>query len=56
MAGAALERGYDHAHTTSSEVAAAVVDDLNTVMQWVSYADVSNTATPAGELNFAALA
>ena len=29
---------------------------FNTVMQWVSYADVSNSATPAGELNFAELA
>ena len=33
-----------------------MVDDLNTVMRWVSYADVSNTAVPAGELDFAALA
>ena len=31
-------------------------DDLNTVMRWVSYADVSNTAVPAGELDFASLA
>ena len=58
---AALERGYDltlleDAHTTNSEVAEAVVDDLNTVMQWVSYADVSNAAVPAGELDFTALA
>ena len=58
---AALERGYDltlleDAHTTNSEAAETVVDDLNTVMQWVSYADVSNAAVPAGELDFTALA
>ena len=58
---AALERGYDltlltDAHTTDSEAAETVVDDLNTVMQWVSYADVSNTAVPAGELDFTTLA
>ena len=58
---AALERGYDltlleDAHTTNSDVAETVVDDLNTVMQWVSYADVSNAAVPAGELDFTALA
>ena len=54
---AALERGYDltlveDAHTTSSDEAAAVVDDLNTVMQWVSYADVSTTTAKAAELDF----
>jgi nicotinamidase-related amidase len=54
---AALERGYDltlveDAHTTSSDGAATVVDDLNTVMQWVSYADVSNTTAKADELDF----
>jgi nicotinamidase-related amidase len=58
---AALERGYDvtlleDAHTTDGEAAAAVVDDLNTVMRWVSYADVSNAAVPADELDFASLA
>jgi nicotinamidase-related amidase len=58
---AALERGYDltlveDAHTTSGEEAAAVVDDLNTVMHWVSYAAVSNTTATAAELDFAALA
>ena len=58
---AALERGYDvtlveDAHTTDGEAAETVVDDLNTVMRWVSYADVSNTAVPAGELDFASLA
>lgn len=57
---AALERGYDltlveDAHTTTGEDAASVVDDLNTVMQWVSYAEVSNTTAKAGELDFAAL-
>ena len=54
---AALERGYDltlveDAHTTSGDQAAAVVDDLNTVMHWVSYADVSNTTAKADELDF----
>jgi nicotinamidase-related amidase len=54
---AALERGYDltlvsDAHTTGGDHAAEVVDDLNTVMQWVSYADVSNTAASADELDF----
>src|SRR3954452_6988741 len=49
---AALERGYDvtlveDAHTTSGEQAAAFVDDLNTVMHWVSYADVANTTATA---------
>ena len=58
---AALERGYDltlleDAHTTNSEAAETVVDDLNTVMRWVSYADVSNAAVPAAELDFTALA
>lgn len=57
---AALERGYDltlveDAHTTTGEDAATVVDDLNTVMQWVSYAEVSNTTARAGELDFTAL-
>jgi len=57
---AALERGYDltlveDAHTTSSDEAAAVVDDLNTVMHWVSYADVANTTATAAELDFTAL-
>ena len=33
-----------------------MVDDLNTVTQWVSNADVNSTATPAGDLDFAALA
>lgn len=58
---AALERGYDltlvsDAHTTGSDEAAAVVDDLNTVMTWVSYADVSNRTAAAEELDFTALA
>ena len=58
---AALERGYDltlvgDAHTMGGDEAAAVVDDLNTVMTWVSYADVSNTTTAAEELDFTALA
>jgi nicotinamidase-related amidase len=58
---AALERGYDltlvgDAHTTGGDTAAAVVDDLNTVMEWVSYADVRNTTATAEELDFAALA
>lgn len=58
---AALERGYDltllaDAHTTDGEAAETVVDDLNTVMRWVSYADVRNSAVPAEELDFAALA
>jgi nicotinamidase-related amidase len=57
----ALERGYDvtlveDAHTTNSETAAAVVDDLNTVMHWVSYADVRNTTAPADGLDFASMA
>ncbi len=57
---AALERGYDltlvgDAHTTTSDAAEAVVDDLNTVMTWVSYAEVSNTAVPVEELDFDAL-
>jgi hypothetical protein len=43
------------AHTTSSDEAAAVVDDLNTVMHWVSYADVANTTATAEELDFTAL-
>ena len=33
-----------------------MVDDLNTVMRWVSYADVSNTTAAAEELDFTALA
>jgi len=33
-----------------------VVDDLNTVMRWVSYADVSNTTASAEGLDFSALA
>jgi nicotinamidase-related amidase len=54
---AALERGYDltlieDSHTTSSDEAATVVDDLNTVMQWVSYADVSSSTAKADELDF----
>jgi len=58
---AALERGYDltlvgDAHTTGGDDAAAVVDDLNTVMTWVSYADVTNTTTSSEELDFTALA
>jgi nicotinamidase-related amidase len=57
----ALERGYDltlveDAHTTTGDTAAAVVDDLNTVMHWVSYADVSTTTAPADGLDFAAMA
>ncbi len=57
----ALERGYDltlvgDAHTTGGDQAAAVVDDLNTVMTWVSYADVSNTTTAVEELDFSTLA
>src|SRR4051794_13317234 len=56
---AALERGYDltlvaDAHTTSGDEAAAVVEDLNTVMQWVSYADVANTTAATDELDFTA--
>lgn len=58
---AALERGYDltlvaDAHTTSGENAAEVVDDLNTVIRWVSYADVTNATATAEELDFTALA
>ena len=58
---AALERGYDltlveDAHTTTGDAAAAVVDDLNTVMHWVSYADVRTTTAPADGLDFAAMA
>ena len=58
---AALERGYDltlvaDAHTTGGDSAESVVDDLNTVMQWVSYADVSNTTASAEELDFSSLA
>ena len=50
----ALERGYDltlvaDAHTTGGDDAPQVVADLNTVMQWVSYADVSNTSATAEE-------
>ncbi|HRD59714.1 MAG TPA: isochorismatase family protein [Nocardioides sp.] len=57
---AALERGYDltlvgDAHTTVGEHAAEVVDDLNTVMRWVSYAEVTNTTASAEEINFSAL-
>lgn len=57
---AALERGYDltlveDAHTTSGDGAAAVVDDLNTVMSWVSYADVANTTATADGLDFTVL-
>ena len=57
----ALERGYDltlvaDAHTTGGDNAPHVVDDLNTVMHWVSYADVRNTTATADELDFAALA
>jgi nicotinamidase-related amidase len=58
---AALERGYDltlrgDAHTTDGEAAETVVDDLNTVMTWVSYAAVTNTALPTEELDFTVLA
>jgi nicotinamidase-related amidase len=58
---AALERGYDltlvaDAHTTGGDDAPTVVDDLNTVLTWVSYADVTNTTASAAELDFAALA
>jgi hypothetical protein len=38
-----------------SKGALAVVDDLNTVMTWVSCADVRNTAARAVELDFAVL-
>ena len=56
----ALERGYDvtlvaDAHTTGGDDAPHVVADLNTVMQWVAYADVSNAATTTEELDFDAL-
>ena len=58
---AALERGYDltlvaDAHTTGGDAAPHLVDDLNTVMQWVQYADVSSTTATAGELDFGVLA
>ncbi len=58
---AALERGYDltlvaDAHTTGGLSAESVVEDLNTVMPWVSYADVSNTTAAAEELDFSSLA
>jgi nicotinamidase-related amidase len=57
---AALERGYDltligDAHTTGGDAAATVVEDLNNVMAWVSYADVSNTTAATEELDFTAL-
>lgn len=56
----ALERGYDltlvaDAHTTGGDDARQVVEDLNTVVQWVSYADVSNASVMAEELDFNAL-
>jgi nicotinamidase-related amidase len=56
----ALERGYDltllgDAHTTGGDTAPTVVDDLNNVMEWVSYADVSNTTAGAEELDFSEL-
>jgi len=58
---AALERGYDltlvaDAHTTGGDAAPHVVEDLNTVMRWVAYADVSSTTATADELDFGALA
>ena len=58
---AALERGYDltlvsDGHTTGGDDAATVVEDLNTVMQWVAYADVRNATATAEEVDFAALA
>ena len=48
---AALERGYDltlveDAHTTDGDEAPGIVADLNRVMQWVDYADVTNTTVP----------
>lgn len=57
----ALERGYDltlvaDAHTTGGDNAREVVEDLNTVMTWVSYAKVTNTTATTEELDFAALA
>jgi nicotinamidase-related amidase len=56
----ALERGYDltllgDAHTTTGDAAEAVVDDLNTVMQWVSYADVTNATATVAEVDLAVL-
>ena len=56
----ALERGYDltlvaDAHTTGGDDAPLVVEDLNTVMRWVSYADVTNTSETVEELDFDAL-
>jgi nicotinamidase-related amidase len=58
---AALERGYDltlvaDGHTTDGENAAEIVEDLNAVMQWVSYPDVTNATATAEELDFTALA
>ena len=57
----ALERGYDltllgDAHTTNGEEAATVIDDLNNVMEWVSYAEVRNTTAAVEELDFSSLA
>lgn len=56
----ALERGYDvtlvaDAHTTGGDDAAAVVEDLNTVLSWVSYADVTSATATAEQLDFDAL-
>jgi nicotinamidase-related amidase len=63
---AALERGYDltlvkDAHTTRTiELengdkieAANIIDELNIVMQWVSYPDRKNRSVPAADLEFA---
>lgn len=56
----ALERGYDltlvsDGHTTDGDDAATVVEDLNTVMRWVAYADVRSTTETAEEVDFAAM-
>jgi nicotinamidase-related amidase len=63
---AALERGFDltlikDAHTTGTiELengvkieAEKIIDELNIVMQWVSYPDRKNRSVPAADLEFA---
>jgi nicotinamidase-related amidase len=65
----ALERGYDltlirDAHTTDDLdlgdgvviEASSVINDLNTVMTWISYPGRTNDVAAAAEVDFAALA
>jgi hypothetical protein len=58
---AALERGYDvvlvaDGRTTAGESAETVVNDLNDVLRWVTYPDVTSSVAAVDELDFVAFA